>query len=63
MTRHATPHHRPFAAVPVLIGLTLVLGRVPIHCTAFDIEPPTRLLGLTRVDDRLVLSSDAVFGR
>ncbi|MGH7554966.1 MAG: YceI family protein [Longimicrobiales bacterium] len=36
-------------------------GRVPIRFTDFDMKPPTRMLGTTKVRDDLVLQFDAVF--
>ncbi len=36
-------------------------GRVPVRFTGFEMKPPSRMLGMTRVDDELVLRFDAVF--
>ena len=36
-------------------------GRVPIRFTDFEMKPPTRMLGTTKVRDDLVLQFDAVF--
>jgi polyisoprenoid-binding protein YceI len=37
------------------------LGRVPIRFTDFEMKPPTRMLGTTKVRDDLVLQFDVVF--
>ena len=36
-------------------------GRVPVRFTDFDMKRPSRLLGMAKVDDALVLHFDAVF--
>lgn len=50
-----------YAMIRFTADTLYALGRVPVRFTDFDIKPPTRMLGMTKVDDELVLFFDAVF--
>lgn len=53
--------------IPALVRFTAdslyARGRVPVRFTDFDMKPPSRLFGMAKVDDALVLHFDAVFTR
>jgi polyisoprenoid-binding protein YceI len=52
--------------IPALVRFTAdslyARGRVPVRFTDFAMKPPSRLFGMAKVDDALVLHFDAVFG-
>jgi polyisoprenoid-binding protein YceI len=53
-------------SIPALVRFTAdsayVRGRVPVRFTDFGMKPPSRFLGLAKVDDELLLAFEVVFG-
>lgn len=62
LTVKGTPHPVRLAATATLRGdILLVAGSSPLTFTQLGMKPPTRMLGMTRVQDAFVLAYDVRF--